>query len=126
METAYQQYGISNGAVALYRCPEERCRGTGRIPAGSGGKVSAMILVWVVVMVLIYASPLVMLAGAAALSDKAWLHAASIVGEESVSWRETWRWAWVELVGAVYLALVATAITIAMAVAAAMMILQNF
>ena len=42
METAYQQYGISNDAVALYRCPEERCRGTGRIPAGSGGKVSSM------------------------------------------------------------------------------------
>jgi len=84
-----------------------------------------MILVWVVVMVLIYASPLVMLAGASALSDKAWTHAADIVGE-GVSWRDAWRWAKVELLGALYLALAATAITIAMAVASVMAILQTY
>jgi len=117
------QSGISNGAVALYRCPEERCRGTGRIPAGSGGKVSAMILVWVVVMVFVYLAPLVMLAASAAMADKAWTHAADIVGE-GVSWRDAWKWAWLELLASLYLAVVAVAVIIAMAVAAVMMILQ--
>ena len=36
--TSLPQSGNSNDAVALYRCPERRCRGTGRTPAGSGGK----------------------------------------------------------------------------------------
>jgi len=125
VETAYQQYGISNGAVALYRCPEERCRGTGRIPVGSGRKVSAMILVWVVVMVFVYAAPLVMVAASAAMADKAWTHAADIVGE-SVSWRDAWKWGWLELLASLYLAIIATAVIIAMAVASVMAILQTF
>ena len=82
-----------------------------------------MILVWVVVMVFVYLSPVVMLAASAAMADKAWRHAADIVGE-SVSWRDAWKWGWVELLGSLYLAVVATAIVVAMAVAAAVMILQ--
>jgi hypothetical protein len=46
VETVLPQSGNSNGAVALYRCSEERCRGTGRIPAGSGEKVSVMGIHW--------------------------------------------------------------------------------
>ena len=84
-----------------------------------------MILVWVVVMVFVYLSPVVMLAASAAMADKAWRHAADIVGE-SVSWRDAWRWAWLELLGSLYLAIIATAITIAMATAAGMMILQTY
>jgi len=84
-----------------------------------------MILVWVVVMVFVYAAPLVMVAASAAMADKAWTHAADIVGE-SVSWRDAWKWGWLELLASLYLAIIATAVIIAMAVASVMAILQTF